>query len=263
VRGRTATARPAGSLEMTVADYDELGHDYARGRRTDPRWMVAIHEALGSADTVVNVGAGTGSYEPANRHVVAVEPSAVMLTQRPTGAAPAVRAVAEALPFAAGTFDAALAVLTLHHWSDPAAGLRELRRVAHRQVLLAFDPEGHARFWLVRDYLPHLVDHLRRTTPPLNLIDEILGPTVKRPLLVPADHRDGVLAAHWARPAAYLDADVRAHMSGIATSEQSLVRQGIARLEADLNDGTWHDRYGHLARMDAYDAGYQLIVAGA
>jgi SAM-dependent methyltransferase len=252
----------ARSQEVTVADYDALGHGYARGRCTDPRWMVAIENALGSAGTVVNVGAGTGSYEPPDRQVVAVEPSAVMLGQRPAGAAPAVRAVAEALPFADETFDAALAVLTVHHWSDLATGLRELRRVAARQVILAFDPEGHARFWLVRDYLPHIADHLRRTTPPLRLIHAVLGPTTTQPLLIPAHLRDGVLAAHWARPAAYLDADVRANMSGIATSDQALVREGIARLKADLHDGTWRERYGHLARTDAYDAGYQLIVGG-
>lgn len=245
-----------------MAVYDELGHVYARGRRTDPRWMRAVHDALGPAATVVNVGAGTGSYEPRDRHVIAVEPSDVMLGQRPTGAAPAVRAVAESLPFVDSSFDAALAVLTFHHWSDPAAGLRELRRVADRQVTLAFDPEGHARFWLVRDYLPHLADHLRRTTPPLGLIDEILGPTVTTPLLVPADLHDGVMAAYWARPAAYLDAEVRANMSGIATSDQALVRKGIARLEADLQDGTWHARYGDLTAVDTYDAGYQLIIAG-
>lgn len=131
-----------------------------------------------------------------------------------------------------------------------------------RQAILAFDPEGHAGFWLVRDYLPHIADHLRRTTPPLSLIDEVLGPTVRQPLLVSADLRDGVMAAYWARPAAYLDAEVRANMSGIATSDQSLVREGITRLRADLDDGSWHDRYGQLLRVDAYDGGYQLIVAG-
>jgi SAM-dependent methyltransferase len=242
--------------------YDRIGVDYAHGRRTDPRWMQAIQYALGDAASVVNVGAGTGSYEPCDRPVVAVEPSRVMIGQRPRTLAPVVQAAAEALPLRTGAFDAALAVFTVHHWDDPAAGLRELRRVAQRQVIVTFDPEGHADFWLVEEYLPHLADELRRYTPPLELLADVLGPLEVTPLPVPADFTDGVLAAHWARPAAYLDPRVRANASSLATCDPGTLDEAIARLRRDLVDGTWHTRHRHLLEQGTYDAGYQLVTAG-
>jgi SAM-dependent methyltransferase len=247
---------------MGHTDYDRLGGDYAHGRRTDPRWMSRIREVLGAAASVVNVGAGTGSYEPDDRRVVAAEPSAVMIDQRPRGAAPVVRAVAEALPFRTGAFDVALAVLTIHHWADLSAGLHELRRVAERQVILTFVPEGHARFWLVEEYLPHLVEEFHRTTPPLELLEDALGPLEVIPLSVPADFADGVLAAHWARPAAYLEPVVRANASSLATCTPRVLHDAMERLRRDLADGTWHARHGDLLDREDYDAGYVLVVAG-
>lgn len=242
--------------------YDRIGVDYADGRRTDPRWMGAIQHALGNATSVVNVGAGTGSYEPRDRPVVAVEPSTVMIDQRPRSRTPVIQAAAEALPLRTGAFDAALAVLTVHHWDDPAAGLRELRRIARRQVIVTFDPEGHAGFWLIEEYLPHLADQLRRRTPPLELLAEMLGPLEVAPLPLPADFTDGVLAAHWARPAAYLDPSVRANASGLATCDPETLDEAVAGLRRDLTDGTWHTRHRHLLAQDTYDAGYQLVTAG-
>jgi SAM-dependent methyltransferase len=248
---------------MVRVEYDRIGVDYAHGRRTDPRWMAAIHRALGDAASVVNVGAGTGSYEPKDRHVVAVEPSRVMIDQRPKSAAPAIQAAAEALPLRAGAFDAALAVLTVHHWADPAAGLRELRRVSERQVIVTFDADRHAEFWLIRDYLPHLAEQLRTRTPPLDVLAEALGPLDDvTPLPVPADFTDGVLVAHWARPAAYLDPRVRAGSSSLATCEPRPLEDALSRLRRDLADGTWDAHHGHLQELAAFDAGYQLVTAG-
>jgi SAM-dependent methyltransferase len=248
---------------MGRTDYDRIGAGYARSRRSDERWMGAVLGALGAATGVVNVGAGTGSYEPDDRWVVAVEPSVVMISQRPHDAAPVVRGVAEALPFRAGAFDAALAVLTVHHWPDPVAGLHELSRVAATQVVLTFTAEGHAGFWLVEDYLPHLAEEFHRTTPTLELLESVLGPVDVIPVLVPADFADGVLAAHWARPHAYLHPLVQGSASSLATCDPRTLRTAMGRLRRDLADGTWHARHGDLLEHAEYDAGYRLVVAGA
>lgn len=223
--------------------------------------MTAIREALGEASSIVNVGAGTGSYEPAAANVVAVEPSEVMIRQRASDAAPLVRAVAEQLPFANGTFHAALAVLTVHHWSDVALGLRELRRVAHRQVVLAFDAEEHARFWLLRDYLPEVARSIVRRTPTLADLSAVLAPNQVRRLPVPRDMVDGVLAANWARPSAYLEPRIRRAASGLAEADPGLVEARVAQLRRDLQDGTWAERNASLDHLAEYDAGYYLLIA--
>ena len=187
--------------------YDALGHDYARWRRPDPRIAEAVRQALGDASSVLNVGAGVGSYEPRDRSVIAAEPSPVMLAQRPAGAAPALRAIAEALPLATGSVDASLAALTHHHWTDWRAGMRELARVARRRiVVLTHDMTGPAftGFWLVRDYLPPLVEHATRGFPPLEEVRAFLGASIQV-VPVPADCTDGFLAAYWGRPYAYLN----------------------------------------------------------
>ncbi len=163
----------------------------------------------------MNVGAGTGSYEPSSREVVAVEPSTVMIAQRPQGAAPAIRAVAESLPFGTKAFDAAMAISTLHHWKDWAAGIGELRRVSRRVVVVHFDPAVHDDFWLVRDYLPELSD-VWRSTPTPHDVARILGPATQiESLMVPRDCRDGFLSAYWHRPSRYLDEETRRCMSGL------------------------------------------------
>lgn len=241
--------------------YDRIGRGYAVGRRTDPRWMEGLEDALGDARTVVNVGAGTGSYESAHRQVVAVEPSVTMIAQRPPDAASVVRGVAESLPFADATFDAATAVLTVHHWRELEVGLSELRRVADRQVVLTFDPLALDWLWLVRDYLPDIATVEATRLPGIDDVVAGLGDVEVRPLPVPRDMADGMLAAFWARPEAYLDPQVRAHMSIFALIEPTLIEEGLSRLRADLNDGTWARRNTDLLDLDTLDAGYQILIA--
>jgi SAM-dependent methyltransferase len=240
--------------------YDEIGVGYALGRRTDPRWLAPVLDALGSAATVLDVGSGTGSYEPPSRQVVAVEPSAEMIRQRPPAAAPVVRAVAEALPFASATFDAALAVLTVHHWPDWRAGLDELRRVARRQVVLAYDTRLHNDFWLVREYVPE-VAALEASRPSAPEIAEHLDAASVIELPVPWDFTDGVFPAYWRRPEAYLDPAVRRSCSALAQTAPAAVDRGMARLRADLESGRWHAEHADLLDRAEWDAGFRLIVA--
>lgn len=245
-----------------AATYDRIGRVYARHRRTDPSVAAQIVAALGDAATVLNVGAGTGSYEPGHVDVVAVEPSAVMRAQRAEGAAPCVAAVAEALPFGAGAFDAATTVLSLHHWSDPWTGLDELARVARRQVVLTFDPEPHLDLWLMRDYVPEMLE-LRGSQPPTPAaIADHLGGRIED-VPIPADCRDGFLVAYWRRPEAFLDPEVRASVSGLAQLPDDLVAERMAQLAADLDDGTWARRNADLLEHDTFDGGLRLIVADA
>jgi hypothetical protein len=242
--------------------YEAIGHGYARTRRPDPRIAAQIHAALGDARRVLNVGAATGNYEPAGRTVIAVEPAWAMLAQRPPGAAPAVRAVAEALPFRAGSFDAAMAVFTVHHWRDLGTGLAELRRVAPRQVVLLNEPAVGRRFWLA-EYFPEL----------LELPSEVHAPTVAavaghlrvlavRVVPIPADCTDGITGAYWRRPRAYLDQRVRAGMSPLARLDPDAVERGARRLRADLDSGAWDARHGHLRGLEQLDVGYRLVLAG-
>ena len=239
--------------------YDRIGRGYAAYRRPDPRIAARIAEALGDARTVVNVGAGAGSYEPADRAVVAVEPSGEMIRQRAPSAAPAVEAAAEALPFATGSFDAAMAVLTIHHWADARRGLAEMRRVARGHIaILTWDPE-HPGFWLTRDYFPEILPADRMTFPTLREIEAVLGPGEVRPVPVPADCSDGFLGAYWRRPEAYLDPGRRAAISAFARLDDVDAR--IGRLRADLADGTWQRHNGGLHGLPQLDIGYRLVVA--
>jgi SAM-dependent methyltransferase len=240
------------------AKYDRIGVNYAALRRPDPRIAAAIDEALGDARTVLNVGAGTGSYEPAGRQVTAVEPSLEMIRKRPPGAAPAVQASAEALPFADDAFDAAMAILTLHHWRDKAAGLAEMRRVTRgRVVLLTFDPGS--RPWLT-DYLPELAALDEAQMPAMADYARWLGPVRIVPVPIPHDCSDGFLYAWWRRPEAYLDPHIRSGSSSFWALGD--VEAGLRRLKRDLETGEWQRRYADLVALDAWDAGYRLVVAG-
>jgi SAM-dependent methyltransferase len=241
--------------------YDTIGVDYSRRRREEPSWAREILAALGDATSVVNVGAGTGNYEPHDRLVVAVEPSATMLDQRPSSSATAIRGGAEALPFADDAFDVALAILTVHHWSDPHAGLGELARVANRQVIVSWDREATCAFWLCRDYLPEIQSHVAGQSA-VEDVATVLDVHEVRPLLVPRDCVDGFMGADWARPEAYLDPSARGAMSGLALLDQDVVDVAMARLAHDVADGTWHERNAELAGLDAFDAGFRLVVAG-
>jgi SAM-dependent methyltransferase len=240
--------------------YDEIGIGYALGRRTDPRWMAAVLDALGTARSIVDVGAGTGSYEPADRRVLAVEPSAEMVRQRPVGSSPVVRSVAEALPLRDNAADAALAVLTVHHWTDWRRGVAELRRVAPLRVVLAYDTSRHAEFWLVSEYVPEVAD-LELGRPSCDDIATELGADTVTPLPLPWDFTDGVFPAHWRRPAAYLDPQVRQTCSALAQTDQAAVERGINRLRADLETGRWQDNHRDLLGLSEWDAGFRLIVS--
>jgi SAM-dependent methyltransferase len=246
---------------MTQPVYDTIGRSYTDTRRPDPRIAARIHTALGDARTVVNVGAGAGSYEPSDRRVVAVEPSPTMIAQRPLGLAPCVQAVAEALPFADAAFDAALASLTIHHWPDWRPGLNEMRRVADRIVLFTFEPEDVGAFWLTEEYFPRIVTmDVTRTASVAELIDH-LGPCEDIRVPVPHDCTDGFLAAYWRRPEAYLDPVVRAGISGFALLPDDVVERGVQRLADDLSSGAWERRFGDIRDLDELDVCYRLIVS--
>ncbi|HEX4016255.1 MAG TPA: class I SAM-dependent methyltransferase [Frankiaceae bacterium] len=245
---------------MAAATYDRLGIGYVRGRQPEPRWQAAIDRALGNGRSVVNVGAGTGSYEPSGRQVLAVEPSTVMIAQRPAGAAPAIRATAEQLPFAGRQFDVAMAVSTLHHWTDWAAGIDELTRVARRVVVVHFEPAVHDDFWLVRDYLPELSD-VWRTTPTVQDVAAVMGQgTQIEPLPVPWDCRDGFLSAYWRRPERYLDAEARRCMSGLQALDPGPVVRAMATLADDLETGRWHASNREVLSQEKFDGGWRLLV---
>jgi SAM-dependent methyltransferase len=240
------------------ARYDTIGLNYANLRQPDARIQAAIDQALGPAKTVLNVGAGAGSYEPANRDVTAVEPSEEMIRQRPANAAPVIRGTAEELPFEDKSFDACMAVLTVHHWSDQAKGLREMRRVTRGPVvLLTYDPSFRG-FWLA-DYVPQLIDLDERRMPRLAEYEACLGSVSITDVPIPQDCTDGFLCAYWRRPFAYLDPEVRKAMSSFWLIGD--VSIAMARLEADLNDGSWAKRYGDLEELDACDLGYRLVVS--
>jgi SAM-dependent methyltransferase len=242
------------------AIYDRLGVGYARHRQPDPRVAAQIEAAWGDAATIVNVGAGAGSYEPTDRVVVAVEPSNVMLAQRPEGSAPAVRAVAEHLPLPDRSFDAALCVFTLHHWNDAEQGLRELARVVRdRVVFLTWDATAQRSFWLIDEYLRGTEDATAFSDP--GDIGSCLHVERVEPLLVPADCTDGFYCAYWARPEAYLDPDVRAAISVFHLLDPAVCNRAVEQLRADLESGAWDERHGHLRGLDALDVGYRVVVA--
>ncbi len=241
--------------------YDTIGKGYIAHRQADPRWGAVIEEQLGDGRVVVNVGAGTGNYEPVNRAVIAVEPSGVMVEQRASGAAPAVRASGSALPLPSDCADVAMAILTVHHWGDWEAGLAELRRVAPRRIVLTMDFELHSRFWFLEDYVPEVGDYTRRQEPGHEAVVAALGGGSSIPLLVPRDMEDGVLGAYWCRPEAYLEPAVRANCSGLALADPAVVARGVAALEADLSNGAWQQRHADLAELREVDLGYRLVVS--
>ncbi|MFF0307866.1 MerR family transcriptional regulator [Streptosporangium sp. NPDC004379] len=262
-RAKGLRVTPEEQLEMLGARlYDAIGGAYPVTRRTEPRIATRIWDALGDARTVLNVGAGTGSYEPVDRDVTAVEPSAVMRGQRPAGAAPCVAAFAESLPFEDRSFDAAMAVSTVHHWGDPMAGLREMRRVARRVVVLTFDtdePGWQDRFWLTRDHLPEFAAVLAGF-PSLAGMAGAIGARAE-PVPVPWDCADGLFEAYWRRPAAYLEDHVRRAMSVWTKVGPEAERRAVRSLRDDLDSGRWAERNRDLADLDAADLGLRLLIA--
>lgn len=238
--------------------YDQIGTGYAGVRRADPRFEASIASALGPG-RLLNVGAGAGSYEPRDRPVVAVEPSDVMIDQRPAEAGPVVRATAEELPFGDSSFDVTMAILTVHHWVDWSAGLRELVRVAPRRVVLTFDPEVHGAIWLM-DYLPEIAELDSQRAPSIAEVGERIDGISVTVVPVPGDCLDGMTVAYWRRPEAFLDPEVRRGSSSLRQVDAGTLRRGLSNLERDLRRGVWHDRYGHLLELDELDCGLRLIV---
>jgi len=243
--------------------YDTIGSTYATTRAADPRLATAIQDVLGNARRVVNVGAGTGNYEPTDREVIAVEPSAVMISQRRATAAPAVLAPAERLPFADGTFDAALAISTVHHWIDRPRGLAEMARVAPLRVVVHWEPADTTLHWIVEDYFPELaaIESVRDGGTSDDVATDLGGIVEVLPFPVPIDFAEGSGGAFWGRPEALLDPKVRSGISMFALLDPEIVERGVSQLAADLSAGRWDDRHGHLRTLDALDVGYRIIVS--
>ena len=247
---------------MADATYDRIGVGYREHRRGDPLIAARIEQALGEARSVVNVGAGAGSYEPPDREVTAVEPSAEMISQRPAGAAPVVQASAESLPFGDGSFDAAMGVLTAHHWTDLSAGLSEMQRVARQRiVMVAFDPEALESLWITADYFPAMLELKRPSGAGSRELAAMLPATTTSPLPVPRNCADHFFAALWGRPEMLFDDEVTRPMwvwQGISEQARQAGRQ---RLAADLESGAWERRYGRLRRQIELDVGLRLVVS--
>ncbi|NEB40913.1 MerR family transcriptional regulator [Streptomyces sp. SID14515] len=262
-RAMGITTTPEEQLKVFGAQlYEVIGSAYPATRRTDPRIAAQVWDALGDARTVLNVGAGTGSYEPRDRDVTAVEPSAVMRAQRPPDAAPCVAAAAESLPFEDRSFDAAMAFSTVHHWQDPIAGLREMRRVARRVVVFTYDASTTGwleRFWLTRDYLPEFAD-LLVDWPSLADLTRAIGGRAE-PVLIPWDCADGFFEAHWRRPESYLDEQVRRAVSVWTRVGPEAEQRAVDSLRDDLSSGRWAERNRDLVALDRAELGLRLLVA--
>jgi SAM-dependent methyltransferase len=241
--------------------YDRIGIGYASRRQPDPHINAQIWAAVGDADDVLNVGAGTGSYERSDRHMVAVEPSNVMISQRPAGGPPVIQAGAEHLPFRDQQFDVGLALLTIHHWRDMAQGLAELQRVSRRQVLFTFDPSMHDALWVFNEYVPSSIGFAEEA--PIKDVIHLLGAdrVHVEVVPVPADCTDGFASAYWQRPEVYLSATARASISAFARLSDDQVDPGMDQLARDLDSGEWHRRHANLLAMDSFDAGLRLVIA--
>jgi SAM-dependent methyltransferase len=249
-----------------MALYDRIGTSYSGSRATEPRIAAAIQSALGDAQTVLNVGAGTGAYEPQDRDVLAVEPSAVMIAQRPAGSAPVLHAPAEAIPLADDSVDAAMAVFSDHHWTDRRQGLRELRRVARGPVVLVnSDPTLADRFWMTREYVPGFVGLIpaEYCVPGFweRELELLLGRSRIEVLPVPHDCADGFYQAYWRRPEAYVREEIRDNISLFRLLDQDEVRAGVDRLAADLDSGAWHERHHALTALTELDLGLRVVVS--
>jgi len=242
-------------------DYEHHGGTYAERRRADPRIEARIHAALGDAETVLNVGAGAGSYEPTDRWVLAVEPSATMRAQRPPGSAPAIDARAEELPFDDDSVDAAMACVTIHHWDPPEAGLAEMRRVARGPVVVFTFDLDHLPAWQ-QDHLAPGLEIERPRFQPLDAVAAALGGRTRiEPIPTPADCADGFFEAFWNRPEALLDPAVRAAQSMWALLQPGVEERIVERLDAALRSGEWDATHGHLRQLDEYDGALRLVIS--
>jgi SAM-dependent methyltransferase len=247
---------------VSEARYDLIGRGYSDIRRPDPRIAARLEAALGDARTILNVGAGTGSYEPVHREITAVEPSEVMIAQRPAGSAPVVQARAEALPFEDDSFDAAMAIITVHHWDDPAAGLGEMARVAReRVVVLTFDPTPLRDTWF-DDYFPRALDIHTELMPPFEELAAMLGGASVEAVPLPRRCTDSFFLALWDQPELHLDPEIRRSSSVWHAMDDAEIERGLDALRTDLEGGHWDKRHGHL-REDTpeLDLGLRLLFA--
>lgn len=238
--------------------YDDKASFYVQIRKSDPRISQQIHQALDGCDSILNVGAGTGSYEPEVPNLIALEPSMNMIRQRKnqTGV---IQAYAEEIPFADKSFDAVMAVLTIHHWSDLSKGLAECKRIARKKVIiLTWDPESDG-FWLTQQYFPQILEIDRKIFPTLSMLQALLGSASIEKVLIPADCKDGFLGSYWKRPEAYLKDTVRAGISSF--SKLSVPQENLDKLQQDILNGYWSEKNAHLLSLDSYDLAYRLIIA--
>ncbi len=267
VHSRIRSTRDSPPAEVGVstkdARYDAIGHGYADQRREDPMIRSRLEEALGDARTVLNIGAGTGAYEPSDRHVLAFEPSDVMAAQRPPSRVPALKIAAGPLPLRDGSVDASMAILTIHHWDqERERGLRELRRVTGGPVVvLTIDPTVSGELWLMKDYFPEVAELDHAIFPSIDELSEWLGPMRVETIPVARDTPDKMLLAYWAHPEWVLDPAARAATSGFARMPASVVDRVVDAVRRDLADGTWDARHGHLRKLVHYDAGLRLVIA--
>ncbi|QSE98667.1 class I SAM-dependent methyltransferase [Fulvivirga lutea] len=238
--------------------YDQIGINYSNLRKPDSRIQSSINKELATAKTVLNIGAGTGSYEPKNKDVIAVEPSEIMIKQRPYDAAPVIKASAENLPFSDKQFDWAIGILTIHHWDDLELGLSEMQRTSHNQLLFTWDPD-HPGFWMSQDYFPEVLQIDKSIFPAIGKIQRILKNVEVIKVPIPFDCSDGFGSAYWRRPEAYLSSNVRN-----ATSTFNKIKNtemGLLKLSRDLQSGFWFKKYGHLLELTEIDLGFCILIS--
>jgi SAM-dependent methyltransferase len=244
-------------------NYDKFGTEYSSHRQTDQRIAEYVYRELAGAKTILNVGSGAGSYEPTDKYVVAVEPSAAMRQQRSDkNKVPAINAKAGDLPFDNNSFDASMALVTVHHWPDMDKGLKELRRVAkHQVIIMTFDPGQLDNFWNA-EYFPEVIEVERARYPTVDFIKNSLGGHCKIiPVPVPLDCKDGFQEAFYGRPEAFLDKQVRLSQSAWGFIPEDKQEKIIERLKIDLENGTWDNKYGHFRTQAFFTCALRLIVA--
>ena len=241
---------------MRQAIYNKIGKSYSEYRAPDPHIAGIINQSLGNAKRIINVGAGSGSYEPGHLNVTAVEPSSVMISQRPAHAAEAVQGRAEHLPFKDKTFDAAMAILTIHHWEDLDQGLSELKRVAKKVIIVTWDPSFEG-FWMTNDYFPEILSYDKGRFPAFGRIANLMGAIKITNIPVPANCIDGFASAYWQRQEAILMKPVRDATS--AFNKIPDLNQKLARLKQDISSGIWAEKYGYLLNKNEMDLGFRLL----
>jgi SAM-dependent methyltransferase len=249
-------------LPVSRPAYDQIGVNYSDFRRADPRIEARVWTALGDARSVVNVGAGTGSYEPPDREVIAIEPSLLMIAKRPVGAAPAIEGVAEALPLGDCSVDAAMATLTIHHWNDLGKGIAEMCRVARKRiVLLTIDAEKNAEIWTLAEYFPEAMALEEDAMPAISLLQTSLSGATVKTVPMPSRCRDEFTSALWDRPELFLEPATLRASSLWHRLDPEVIERGQKRLRADLESGRWDEAHGHLRTLPELDIGLRLITA--